>query len=64
MPKRQFAKHMKLKREDQSVDTSILLRRRNKIPMEVVSETKFRAETEGMTIQTLPHQGILHINIH
>jgi hypothetical protein len=32
---------MKLKKkEDQSVDTSILLRRGNKIPMEGVTETK------------------------
>jgi hypothetical protein len=46
-----FAKHMKLKKkEDQSVDTSILLRMGNKIPMERVTETKFRAEAEGMTI--------------
>jgi hypothetical protein len=43
---------MKLKKkEDQSVDTSILLRRRSKIPMEGVTETKFGAETEGITIQ-------------
>jgi hypothetical protein len=42
---------MKLKKkEDQSVDTSILLRRENKIPIEGVTETKFRAEIEGMTI--------------
>jgi hypothetical protein len=47
----QFAKHMKLKKkEDQSVDTSFLLRMGNKIPMEGVTETKFRAEPEGMTI--------------
>jgi hypothetical protein len=46
---------MKLKKEDQSVDTSILLRRGNKIPMEGITETKFGAETEGMTIQKLPH---------
>jgi hypothetical protein len=46
---------MKLKnKEDQSVNTSILLRRRNKIPMEGVTETKCGAETEGMTIQRLP----------
>jgi hypothetical protein len=46
---------MKLKKkEDQSVDTSILLRRGNKILMEEVIETKFRAETEGMTIERLP----------
>jgi hypothetical protein len=51
--------HIKLKnKEDQSVDTSILLWRGNKIPMEGVRETKFRAETEGMTIQRLPHLGI------
>jgi hypothetical protein len=35
IPKMQFAKHMKLKKkEDQNVDTLILLRRGNKIPME------------------------------
>jgi hypothetical protein len=46
-----FAKHMKLKKnEDQSVDTLIFLRRGNKIPMDGATETKFRAETEGMTI--------------
>jgi hypothetical protein len=56
---------MKLKkREDQSVDTLILLRRGNKIPMEGVTETKFRAEAEGMTIQRLPHLGIHPINNH
>jgi hypothetical protein len=32
---------MKLKKEDQSVDTSILFRRGKKIPMEGVTETKF-----------------------
>jgi hypothetical protein len=56
---------MKLKKkEDQSVDTSILLRRGNKIPMKGVTDTKFRAETEGMTIQKLPHLGIHPINNH
>jgi hypothetical protein len=29
----------------------------NKIPMEGVTETKFGAETEGTTIQRLPHLG-------
>jgi hypothetical protein len=43
------------KKEDQSVDTSILLRKENKIPIEGVTKTKFGAETEGMTIQKLPH---------
>jgi hypothetical protein len=42
---------MKLKKkENQSMDTSVLLKRGNKIPMEGVTETKFRAETEGMAI--------------
>jgi hypothetical protein len=58
IPKIQFAKHMKLKKnEDQSVDTLFFLRLGNKIPMEGVTETKFIAEPEGMTIQRLPHLG-------
>ena len=65
IPKTQFTKHMKLKKKgEQSVNTSILLRRRNKILMEGVTETKFRAETEGTTIQKLPHLGIHPINNH
>jgi hypothetical protein len=68
IPKIKFAKHMKLKKkEDQSVYTPILLRRGNKIPMEGVTETKFRADTEGRTIQRLPylgHLGIYPINNH
>jgi hypothetical protein len=56
---------MKLKKkEDQSVDTLILLRRENKIPMEGLIETKFGAEIEGMTIQRLFHLGIYPINKH
>jgi hypothetical protein len=56
---------MKLKKkEDQSVNTSFLLRMGNKIPMEGVTETKFGAETEGRTIQRLPHSGIHPINNH
>jgi hypothetical protein len=59
LAQKQFAKHMKFKKkEDQSVDTSFLLRMGNKIPMEGVTETKFGAETEGTTIQRLPHLGI------
>jgi hypothetical protein len=51
IPKIHFAKHMKLKRrEDQSVDIPFLLRMGNKIPMEGVTETKFGAGPEGMTI--------------
>ena len=49
--KMQFSKHMKIKKkEDQSVDTAFLLRMGNKISMEGVTETKFRAEIEGRTI--------------
>jgi hypothetical protein len=56
---------MKLKKkEEQSVDTLILLRRGNKISMEGVTETKFRAETEGMTSQRLSHLVIHPINNH
>jgi hypothetical protein len=36
----------------------------NKIPVEGVTETKFRAEPEGTTIQRLPHLGIHPINNH
>jgi hypothetical protein len=42
---------MKLKKkEDQSVDTSVLLRREIKIPLEGDTETKCGAETEGKAI--------------
>jgi hypothetical protein len=65
IPKIQHAKHMKLKKnEDQSVDTSFLLRIGNRIPMKGVTETKFVAEMEGRTIQRLPHPGIHPINSH
>ena len=60
----QFAKHMKLKKEDQPMNTLILLRRGNEIPMERVTETKCGAETERMTIQKLPHPGIHPIYQH
>ena len=53
---------MKLKKEDQSVDISFLLRMGNKILMEEV--TKFGAEMEGRTIQRLPHPGIHTIISH
>jgi hypothetical protein len=55
---------MKLKKEDQSVDTLFLLRRGNKIPMEGVTEAKCEAEAEVMTTQKLPHLGIHPINNH
>jgi hypothetical protein len=40
-------------KEDQSVDTSFLLRIGNKIPMEGVTETKFGAKTNGQTIHVM-----------
>jgi hypothetical protein len=46
-----FAKHMKLKKEDQRADTSCLLRMGSKIPIEGVTETMFGAEMEGRTIK-------------
>jgi hypothetical protein len=65
IPKIQFAKHMKLKKNsDQSVDTWPLLRIGNKTPMEGVTETKFGAETKGWTIQRLSNPGIHPIISH
>jgi hypothetical protein len=64
IPKIQFAKHKKIKKEDQHVDTSFLLRIVNKVPMEGVTETKFGAETKGWTIQRLPHPGTHPIISH
>jgi hypothetical protein len=50
---------MKFKnKEDQSVDTSVLLRRGNKIPMGGDTVTKCGAETEEKAIQRLLHLGI------
>jgi hypothetical protein len=61
LQKIQFTNHMKLKKkEDQSVDTSIHLRRGNKIPMEGVTETKFRADI----IHRLSHLSIHPIYNH
>ena len=53
----QFTDHMKLKKkEDQSVDASVLLRRENKIFTGGNTETKCRAEIEKKkAIQRLPH---------
>ena len=56
---------MKLKKkEDQSVDTSVLLRRGNKIPMKGDTEAKCGADTEGKAIQRLPYLGIHPIYNH
>jgi hypothetical protein len=43
------------KKEDQRVNTYILLRMVIKILMEGVTEAKFGTEKEGRTIQRLPH---------
>ena len=50
---------MKLKKkEDQSVDTLVLLKRGSKVPLGGDTETKHGSETEGKTMQRLPHLGI------
>ena len=50
IPKIQFTNHMKVKKKEyQSVDTSVLPRRGNKLPMEGVTKTKCGVETEEMT---------------
>jgi hypothetical protein len=60
IPEIQFTDHMKFKKkEDHSVDASVLLRRGNKIPMGGKMETKCGAETDGKAIQRL-----LHLQLH
>jgi hypothetical protein len=50
---------MKLKKkEEQSVDALVLLRRGDKILKGANKETTCKAETEGKAIQRLPHLGI------
>jgi hypothetical protein len=50
---------MKLKKkEDQSMDTHVLIRRGNKILTGGNTETKSGEVTEGKTIQRLPNLGI------
>ena len=46
------------KKDDRSMDASVLLRRGNKILTGGNMGTKCEAETEGKTIQRLPHMGI------
>jgi hypothetical protein len=54
---------MKLKKKEyQNVDISILLGRGSNITLEGLTETKFGAESEEMTIQKLPYLGIHPIN--
>jgi hypothetical protein len=46
------------------VNTSFLPRIWNKIPIEVVTATKFGTKSKGWTIQTLPHPGVHLIISH
>ena len=63
IPKIQFIKHMKFKKkEDQSLN-ALVLRMGNKI-FTGNTETKCGAETEGKTVQRLPHLGIHPIYSH
>jgi len=55
---------MKLKKEDQSVDASVLLRRGNKLLTGGNMDIKCGAETKGKAIQRLPHLGIHPIYSH
>jgi hypothetical protein len=56
---------MKLKKkEDQSVDASVILRRGDKIITRGNMGKKYGAETEGKAIQRLPHLGIHPIYSH
>jgi hypothetical protein len=52
------------KKEDQSMDASVLLRRVNKILTGGNMETKCGAETEAKAIQRLPHLGIYSLYSH
>jgi hypothetical protein len=65
IPKIQFAKHKKIKKnKDTSVDTSFFLRIGNKTPLEGVTETKFGGKRKGWIIQRLTHPGIHPIICH
>ena len=56
---------MKLKRrEDQSVDAFVLLRRVSKILMGGHTDTEYGVKTKGVTIQRLFHLGIHPIYSH
>jgi hypothetical protein len=55
---------MPKKKEDQSVDASILLIRGNKILTGEYMETKYGKETEGKRLQRLPHLEIHPIYRH
>jgi hypothetical protein len=46
------------------VDNSVFHTRANKIPVDGITDSKYKAETDGMTTQRLPHLGIHPINNH
>ena len=65
IPKIQFTGHMKLKKKkDQSVATSVLIRRGTKISIGGVTKTKHGEKTEGKIIQRLSYLGIHDISSH
>jgi hypothetical protein len=60
MPKIQFTDHMKLKKkDDQSVDTSVLLRMGNKISMGGVTETIMEQKRKERLSRDCPTWGSL-----
>jgi len=64
LPKILSTDHLKLKKKDeQSVNASVLLEGETKVVTGENMETKFGAETEGKAIQRLPHLGIQPIYI-
>ena len=58
IPKAQFTDHVKIKKKDQSVDTSVILRKGNKILKGGNMKTTCVAGTEGKAIQKLSYLGI------
>jgi len=52
---------MKLKKDDQNSDASLLLSKGNTIPLAGNREAKFRTTAEGTPIQSLPHMWPIHI---
>jgi hypothetical protein len=65
IPNIQFTDHMKVKKkEDQSMDALVLLRKGDKILNGGNMETKYIAEKEGKAIPRLPQLGIHPIYSH
>jgi hypothetical protein len=56
--------HKTQETQEESMDSSIILRRGNKITMEAVTDTKCGAETKGMMINRLTYLGIHLIYNH